>query len=920
MLYLDLETYSETPIKHGAYKYAEDAEILLCGYAINDEPAKVWDVTKGEPMPADLRDALVKVCDKEEHIVMHNGMSFDRLVIKSVWGYDIPHSMVEDTMVMAYQCALPGALADLCAVFGLGADEAKDKDGSRLINLFSTPTPKNYKIPRATRLTHPEDWAKFIDYCRQDIVAMRILYKDCLPKFNRTGQEKQYEDVSAIINDRGFLIDMELVDGALAIANNTTAVLNQKAIELTNGALASVNQRQALVNYLNQTYGLNIETLRRTDVDRYLDDDTIPEEAKALLRLRKDGAKTSVSKYVVLKNGANADHRLRGTLQFRGATRTGRYAGRLFQPQNLPRPSVKEHAEIDDMIAMIKNGALPYFYDDLNLALSDCIRGCIVAPIDKKLLVADYSNIEGRVLSWLAGEDWKIQAFKDADEGRGADLYKLAFGRTFGKDPADVTPIERQVGKVLELSMGYGGGVGAFATFASAYRIDLDRMADNVKRTIDPTLWDAASESYEYFNRQAKDLGLRRDTFIACDAIKLAWRKANANIANSWRIIEDAGKAVMLEGGEATVLKNIRISRTTNWLVIQLPSGRKLTYCQPQLAGDNSALFTYMGVIQTTRKWQRMGTYGAKLCIAKDTLVLCKRGWVPIQNVTKSDEVYDGVEWVTQEGAINNGCKKVIEAYGVYMTPDHLVLTTEGWKNAEETKRFKRYECRLPENIELHGNERTQDFMECSLHGMQRMARIVRGILCGHGANLQTWTFAGSHRCEQGVLQKELPMAPTGRASEQSAKFQANRWDLNRTMVSNYENSELGSTLPPGAQLPTRAFVRQAQRNEQVYDLVNCGPRHRFVVLGSEGPVIVHNCENIVQAISCDLLCHALVNLEAHGYAPITSIHDEVLCEVPDTDEYTELRMEEIMTSAPDWAAGLPLNAAGFEAYRYRKD
>lgn len=688
--YMDLETFSETPIKYGSHRYAEDCEILLWGYAINDQPAEVWDLTSGAPMPKNLQWVLAEAAAGRCLTVWHNGMNFDTVVLQAK-GYNIPLNMIVDTLVIAYQHALPGALGDLSDAFGLSKDVAKDKDGKRLVQLFCKPRPKGSKLRRATAKTHAEDWAHFVDYCRLDVEAERELYKR-MPKFNCTKAERRIQLLDAEINRRGILMDIPLAKSAVAIAEETKKSLAKQTQEKTAGAVEAATQRDALLAYFESEYGVTLGTLTKAEVEKRINDDTIPEPMRELLRLRLASTKTSVQKFEMLVNACCKDGRLRGGLQFRGASRTGRFSGRLFQPQNLPRPRMKQD-EIEFCIESAKLGTLPFFYDDPMLALSDCLRSEIIAPKCKKLVVADYSNVEGRVLAWAAGEAWKIQAFKDYDEGHGHDLYKVAYSRAFGVKPDDVLPWQRQVGKVLELSMGYGGGPAALARFARAYGIDLKSMAENVKSQSSPSQWAKASDSYDYFLKIGMTGGLTREVFTACEALKRAWRESNPRIVAYWKTVGDGVMAVLADPRRKVKAGPCVIDRTTSFLRVQLPSGRYLSYPYPQVSDIGKAdSFTYLGVHQMSRKWMRLESYGAK-CV-----------------------------------------------------------------------------------------------------------------------------------------------------------------------------------------------------------------------------------ENIIQAMSCDILCHALLRLDAAGYKTVLTVHDEAITEAPDTPKYSLEGMSKEMTTLPDWATGLPLAVAGYEAYRYKKD
>ena len=617
LLYADLETYSATPISYGTWRYAEDAEILLFGYAIDDEPARVWDLTSGAEMPEDLRLALDEARLCKCRTVWHNGMMFDTIVLQHVLGINIPVTQIIDTMVMAYDCGLPGALADLCSVLRVSADKSKDLEGSQLVQLFCKPLPKNYRLRRATSETHPEKWARFVNYCRLDVEAERELFRK-LPRFNFEGPygpvELMNQGEDALINRRGVLMDTELAEAAVASAARQKAELNRRIGEQTNGRVLSHGQREALISFFRDTFRVDLNDLTKAELEKRLDDPAVPEPMKEMLRDRIAGCRTSVQKFRAILNRVSTDGRMRGNIQFRGASRTGRFSGRGFQPQNLPRPSIKDPKEIEAYIEAAKDGTLDLFAGDPGEILSSCLRGCIIAPAGKKLCVADYSNVEGRVLAWLAGEEWKLQAFRDFDCGIGHDLYKLTYARTFGTTPDKVTKAQRQMGKVLELALGYGGGAGAFATFARGYGVDLHGMADSVAETIDPLLWQEAQSSYEsFFVPQGRDEGLDPKVFIACDAVKRAWRIANPKIVKLWYSVGDAVISVMQGTAKRVEAGRLLVEKRGAWLLIRLPSGRRLAYPAPRLSDDDRPQFSYMGVEQYSRKWKRSQSYGPKL-------------------------------------------------------------------------------------------------------------------------------------------------------------------------------------------------------------------------------------------------------------------------------------------------------------------
>lgn len=994
-LFADLETFSPLNLPQvGSFRYAEDCEILLWGYAIDTEPARVWDCTNPQTkeMPEALAKALKEVQAGERKIVWHNGMMFDTVVL-AAHGYHIPLEMIVDTMVIAYQHGLPGALGDLCDVLRMPTDKAKDKDGKRLVQLFCKPQPECYKVRRHDRYTKPEDWIKFVNYCRLDVEAERELFK-ALPKWNCTEWEHRLQVLDAEINRRGVKVDIELAKAAVELSERRKGILAEETQRQTNGEVGAATQRDALIDYMAREYGWKIDTMTKAELEKRVDDPSVPEPVRELLKLRLMSTKTSIQKFKALLRRVNKDGRMRGGLQFRGAARTGRWcltgdhevltpngwvrldewqggeiacwnvdetvdfmeakalafpyegemcaieskrvsqistpdhrmacawgtkrewrvktaeecalgkvripyygrrklpwfcveeiplrvavmtqadghfssrgrvtfhfkkerkvarcqmllsaagirfsrntyetgtvftvypsdipewlrafeekvfspalfdadpdvffdelsfwdgsvstknsfqystavranadfvqafahmsgraaillerpgrkegwstiytlniwengsnrsvvmpeahskqafkgtvycaetktgffmvrrngrvwvtgnSGRGMQLQNLARPTMPQR-EIDFAAAVLKDGTFECFYEDPSSVLPNLLRGEIIAPAGKKLIVADYSNVEGRVLAWLAGEEWKLQAFRDFDAGHGHDLYKLAYARAFGVKPEDVTKPQRQIGKVLELALGYGGGAPAFARFAKAYGIDLSDMAEYVKSTAPRAVWLEAVDGYPYFVEKNRTGGLEREAFIACDVLKRLWRKTNPKIVQFWANVGQAVQKAIVSR-ESVRVGYVAFTRTESFLVIRLPSGRLLCYPSPKTnpsVGKDS--FTYAGTNQFSRKWEKIESYGAK------------------------------------------------------------------------------------------------------------------------------------------------------------------------------------------------------------------------------------NVENITQAVACDLLSEGLLRMDAAGYKTVLTIHDEAITEAPDTDEFTFKKMEHLMSTLPAWAPGLPLVAAGYEAYRYRKD
>lgn len=603
MIWLDLETFCAEPITSGVYKYAETARILLCAYAFDDAPALVYDATSGEPWPVEL---LRRLADPHELIVAHNS-NFDRTVLRRYLPHVGDPARWRDTMICAYSLSLPGSLADLCELCRLPVDKAKDADGKRLIRLFCRPQLDGSVLSGADR---PDDWARFVNYCRLDVEAMRSVYYKLPQQLLPSDVVWSEWQIDQRINDRGMQIDLELVRAASAAAAAAKEAADQTVARLTGGRAQSIGELDKLLEFCLHECGYSLPDMQRATLEARLADPALPPVVRDLLSARLSAGKASVKKYDALLACTNTDGRLRGCLQFMGAVRTGRWTGRLFQPQNLPRGTMSPE-EVEEGIAALKSGLASALYSDVTALVSNCLRAAICARPGHKLVVADLSNIEGRVLAWLAGEDWKLDAFRAYDAGKGPDLYKVAYGRAFGIAPEDVSKKQRQIGKVMELAMGYQGGVGAFSTFARGYGVDLSEMARHVKASCSPWDWGGALRLFP----GGGSTDLAPEEWAACDVIKRLWRRAHPAITGFWADVDSAVKQVLTGVAPYASAGRVSFRLYGTYLVATLPSGRPVCYPAARLPGEASGgcAFEYYGQIQATRRWSYIRTYAGKI-------------------------------------------------------------------------------------------------------------------------------------------------------------------------------------------------------------------------------------------------------------------------------------------------------------------
>jgi DNA polymerase len=624
ILHADLETYSAVDLKSAStHNYADGAEVTVFAYALDDQPSEVWDLTTGAPMPKALANALY---DPSVVLQFHNS-HFDRTVLRRSMGIDLPPDRFIDTMVQAMAHSLPGALAKLGFILGLAGDEKKLDEGKELVMLFCKPRPKNAKVERATRLTHPTEWERFLAYAKRDVEAMRSIGKK-LPSWNFRGAELDLWRLDQRINDRGFAVDVQFAEQAVLAAAQAKQELRHAVTDATAGAVSSATKRDEMLKHILAEYGVALPDLTSDTLKRRLEDPTLPEGVKLLIAIRLEAGMASAAKYKALCAAASPDGRLRNTTAFAGAQRTGRWSGKVFQPQNMKRPDPDMTAEnIEVYTAAVKAGVLDLVTDSPMRVLANTVRGCIVAPQGKKLCISDLSNIEGRVLVWLAEEQWKLDAFSQVDNGVGHDTYKLAYAKSFNTTPELVDKNQRQIGKVQELALGYEGGVGAFLTFAAVYDMDLEQLAKAVHDTAGGSALFEAGRMYDWtVSKKRSTFGLPRHVWVACELLKAKWRAAHPAVCSLWRELRGAVVGAIQSPGVpfSIVGGKLKAQRDGAWLRIRLPSGRCLCYLNPKV-GERDEI-SYMGVNQYTRKWDRLKTYGGKLvenvtqAVARDVL------------------------------------------------------------------------------------------------------------------------------------------------------------------------------------------------------------------------------------------------------------------------------------------------------------
>ena len=586
-LHIDLETFSSVDIKSaGAWRYIDspDFEILLLAYALDDSPTQVIDLASGESVPKWLIDAL-----HDPVYVKHaHNAAFEFAALSKVYGRMQPGQW-RCSMAHALYCGYPGSLEAAGAALGLSSDKAKLTTGKALIRYFCCPVkPTKANGGRTRNLPHhdPEKWRLFKEYNARDVDAEREIERKLASYPLPTDVQKQWETDLRIAR-RGVAVDRDMVEGALQIGAGTVAALTAEAKALT--GLDNPNSVQQTLDWLHSR-GIDLPNLQKETVADQIKAGIGDREAQRVLEIRQELGKTSNKKYEALDTCTCADGRVRGLLQFYGANRTGRWAGRLVQVQNLPRTYIQQLDLARQLITDGKQDALRAVFGSVQDTLSQMIRTTLIAEPGKILIDADFSAIEARVIAWIAGEEWRLKAFEN-----GEDIYCASASRIYG------VPVVkhgenghlRQKGKVAELACGYGGSVGAMKAMGGS---DLGMTDDELQQIVND------------------------------------WRAASPRIVRLWYDLQDA--AISAIRGTPKAAHGMTFRRETDLrsghtiLTIQLPSGRKLFYLEPEIAENRwgGPSITYLGVDQTTKKWGRIETYSGKIAenctqaIARDCL------------------------------------------------------------------------------------------------------------------------------------------------------------------------------------------------------------------------------------------------------------------------------------------------------------
>lgn len=947
-LSIDLETFSSVDIKKaGAYAYADspDFEILIFAYSLNGAPVEVLDLAQGDVIDDELKQMIL---DPAITKIAYNA-NFERVCLAAHFKQEMPPDEWRCTAVDSSRLGLPGYLAGVAEALKL--DMQKDTAGKALIKYFSVPCkPTKVNEGRTRNLPEhdPEKWQMYLDYCKRDVEVEMGIRDKISSVLEVTDFEQSLWSLDQRINDRGVMLDHTLVTQAIQCNKEYAAVLKEESLRIT--GLQNPNSVAQLSDWLKEK-GLEVPNLQAETVDNLIGE-TDDSDVKTVLQNRRQLSKASIKKYQAMDNAECHDGRVKGLLQFYGAGRTGRWAGRIVQVQNLTKNYIPD---IENASKLVKVGAFEtldhLFTETRTDILSQLVRTALVASPGHRLIVSDFSAIEARVIAWFAQEQWRLRVFETHGkiyEASAAEMFNVPI------ESIDKSSPLRAKGKVAELALGYQGGPFALETMG------------------------------------ALEMGIAKNEL---QGLVDAWRASNPKIVQFWYACDVA--AIEAVRDKTTVRTHGLVFQCTRGILfITLPSGRKLAYMKPRLEKNrfNRDSIVFEG-LNDKRKWGPVETYGGKIvenCLSGDTLVLTYSGWIPLVDVQRGDVLWDGIEWVSHNGLIDKGTQKTIDLDGVRVTPEHLILTEEGWKDASSCEGLNREEVELPKGFEVRGVRREEvalgdpmrlrksnhiasrelpkrdsevlrmhegetDFKESDdsrhvqtpgvrsveIHaiplqtpnssslaqlrsawnlGLRRLARKLREFLGRLGTLLSEGFDIRTKRRERKLLSGELRMGNDEAASSKQEKQRVYRKSLgsgNRSgSIREVRNRRNDTPLSDEQQLSSRPFILQTGRTEQVYDLLNAGPRHRFTVLGESGPIIVHNC---VQATARDLLAEGMLNVEAEGYKIVMHVHDELVTDTP-IGFGSLAEVEEIMSRPIPWAEGLTLAAEGFETQYYKKD
>lgn len=1024
-LFLDTETFSPVDLKKsGSYAYAEhpETEILICSYAIDDGQAQVWDCTDGSRMPADLKSALRQVRRHKAKLVMANGLMFDRLVMRNCWGMDIDPRDILDTMILAFRHSLPGSLAMQCEVLQIDDSLAKDKRGKALIQRFCKPTPKNYKVRRYSRATHPAEWAEFIEYARSDITAMREVFH-AMPDWGNIEFENTVLAIDQRINDRGFFVDTALANAAIDAVKQHKIELQQEANEKWGAGLTGAAFLPTLRDLAPAHEILNAQ--KSTLNDLWADDD-LPDDARTIIEMRLGASSTASTKYNPLLLGLSGDGRRRGCLQYGGAKRTLRWAGKGFQPQNLARGHFSGD-ELDTGIKMLLKGKAHWCYDVSKLTAST-VRGCIIPEPGNKLVVADYSNVEGRGLAWLAGEETALATFL-----AGLDIYCVTAGKMFGLDPDHIKQVRkdlRQIGKaclhrhtqvltdtgfkdIMAVSSNdkvWNGEKWVSTSGAKLMGWKPVITLDGVRMTEDHRIlsnsWKEAkqlasndsmlrraletgSAAWSSFESYQKEMGIDSCSHNATagncrvescsttcatgkqrNAMPVPW-KPQRNTENSISATKTQCPTTITGHDCSIDCRQLSLDATTREI-----GGLKTTAAGGFLFTKNGTLTK--GRFSSTFKLWRAGITQSSKWTEKTTTATMNLETFGLSAVRRTSIIdgallsFSGATMLPLPALLNsNGklqhCEPVYDLINVEYGNRFLIKSASGYLLAHNCELGLGYGGGVAAFLTFAKN------LGLDLYAM---AETMKGTFPDH-----IWA-AAKRGYEYARIQEKNKKGFAGQKAERpSYDLPKNVWltcdSIKRMWRESHpktcafwndlESAAMNAIKNPGKSYWAGAEVREngerairirrtkgkdgspgwwlqvelpsgrilsypgigisvEKQIDEEDDRAEYRERIRYMgenqttrQWGKQYTYGGKLAENVTQALCRDLLAYALVTVENAGWPIVLHVHDELVCEVPNTPDYTLAELGRMMCTLPVWAAGFPLAYSGDELMRYAK-
>lgn len=911
--FCDTETFSEVDIgKCGSYRYIEDnsTEVLLLTYAFGDEPVKCADLASGDPWPEEF---LAAYDDPDTLLIAHNCSGFEWPLFNRFL-HPLPPERYFDTMHLAAQCGLPQSLGGAGEAIGLTEEQAKIKDGRALIRYFCTPckpTKSNGQRERNLPEHDPEKWTRFKEYAVRDVEAMRTIYHH-LEQWMPDAAERRFWALDARINAHGVRIDRKLATNAVLMDAKNKEELTAEAIALT--GMENPKSVSQIKSWLYDQEGKEFPSLNKKVLA-----DVIPalksEDAKQFMALRTELSKSSTAKYnAMLRSMSPKDDHVRGCFRFYGANRTGRFAGALVQFQNL---SKNYDANLDGMRELVKGGhytALKVLYDGVADPLSQLVRTAIIPEEGHKILVADFSAIEARVTAWFAGEEWKLQAFRD-----GQDIYCATASQMFHVPVVKhgINGELRQKGKVAEL-----------ACIAEGELVLTDRGLVPIQNvTLSHRVWDGRE-------------------WVAHDGVVYRGEK---EVVTYGGLTATPDHMVFIEGSDRPVqfgdaaARGARLLRSgaggADVLGVKPPDDltRRASRVYDIINAGTRHRFTVSGVLVHNCGYG--GGVNALKAFGADKMGMTDEEMQDVVDKWRDSNANVAAWWKTMENAAVRAVARQVETVdkigGITFSYENGVLFMKlpsgrrlaYWGAAygesrfqpgrktlsymgvnQQTKKWSRVETwggKLVENCWAAGT------LVCTNHGWIPIEKVARDDLIWDGFD---WVKHDGAVCRG----SQRTMSVDGERCTPDHKIRTTRgWQyakdcdgLDRLPV------QLPATYVAD-HVKTPLTVYPSGREEPVYDLLNCGERHQFVILTRMGPLIAHNC---VQATARDVLREAMFALDEQGYQVIAHVHDECIVTEPITSGRTYEDMAKTMCPDIPWAKGLPLEAAGYDGDYYFKD